>query len=89
MNRNARRLLHKEVSWTQRMDPKDNRFVLIELRLPCAPAVMPTATYRGLEAFDRVSRFAVGYLEGHASELSVSEAATLMRELGNDENDPS
>jgi hypothetical protein len=62
MNRKERRSLGREVHWTQRADPKDPGFALIEIRLPNGG--MPSASYEGASAFDRIRRFARGYLCG-------------------------
>jgi hypothetical protein len=62
MNRRERRTLRREVHWRQGADPKDPRFVRIEIRIPNGG--MPPASYEGDGAFDRIRRFCRSYLCG-------------------------
>lgn len=50
--------------WSQRVDPMDSRFVIVEFRFPIPNGEMSEAMYSGLEAKDRILRFCKGYLGG-------------------------
>lgn len=57
--------------WTQRADPSDPRFALIEMRIPNGG--QPEASYRGLDAADRITRFCAAYLKGVADANDVTD----------------
>ena len=49
------------IRWSQKTDPEDADYVLIEVRIPNNPdSPMPTASYTGQEAVDRIFRWALG-----------------------------
>jgi hypothetical protein len=50
--------------WSQRPDPEDPEYALIEFRMPTGPNRMPEATYVGDEAMARMHRFGSGFLAG-------------------------
>lgn len=49
--------------WTQRPDPKDPDWALIEMRIP-APQMLP-ATYQGVAVVERLMRFCTGIMAGY------------------------
>ncbi len=63
--------------WKQRMDPEDDRFVLIEMRL--STHGMPEFEYDGAGAADRIERFCFGFVEGY----QAAEAERIRNENSN------
>lgn len=53
------------VRWKQQADPNDKAWVIVTMRIPNTG--MPTATYSGPAAVDRIERFARAFLHGFTS----------------------
>lgn len=62
------------VKWVQRVDETDRRFVVVTMRIPNGG--MPTATYSGEAAADRIRRFCHGFLQGGAGVTSKDAPLT-------------
>jgi hypothetical protein len=50
--------------WSQRPDPEDPTYALIEIRVPTGPNLMPEATYEGKAAAERLGLWARHYMHG-------------------------
>ena len=73
--------MKNQTKWTQQVDPQDKAWVNVTMRIPNGG--MPTATYSGEAATDRIVRFCRGFLSGHdrAQREHTALAADELAEL--------